>query len=376
MRVGVDDGRIDLDQEAMRYGERVARAPATRAAVRAEFVELCLPLAHRLARRYRDRGEPFADLEQVARLGLIKAVDRYDPVRGSFTAFATVTILGELRKHFRDRTWGVRAPRRMQELIGQIRQAGSDLTNTLARAPNATELADRLHTSADEVDAALLSAESYTLLSLNSPLSGNGSGDGTAERGDLIGEVDGELAAVDDRLTLRALLDRLPERERRILVMRFYGSLTQSEIAERCGISQMHVSRLLSNTLTWLRHAMLSDTPPQWSDAHHSTLDNHRLDVTTASSGYGTLTVAIAGEIDRDNADELRRAIFDALARRPTTLLLQMATVPFIDAAGVAALAAGYQEARRSAVTVGLRGVQPHVRRVLAVARLPLRFGG
>ncbi|MCW6005093.1 SigB/SigF/SigG family RNA polymerase sigma factor [Micromonospora sp. CPCC 205371] len=353
----------------MRYCERVAQAPATRAVVRAEVVERCLPLAHRLARRYRDRGEPFADLEQVARLGLVKAVNRYDPVRGSFTAFATVTILGELRKHFRDRTWGIRAPRRMQELVGQLRQAGSDLTNTLSRAPNATELADRLHTSTEEVDAALLSAEGYNLLSLNTPLSGDGSGDGTAERGDLIGEVDGELAAVDDRLTLRSLLARLPERERRILVLRFYGNLTQTEIAERCGISQMHVSRLLSSTLTWLRHAMLSDTPPHWNDVP----DAGRLSLTTAPSRYGTLTVAVAGEIDRDNADELRRAIFDALARRPTAVLLQMAAVPFIDAAGVAALAAGYQQARRTAVTLGLRGVQPHVRRVLAVARLPIR---
>jgi RNA polymerase sigma-B factor len=362
-----DTAQLNLDEEAARFGERAIHDPSARA----EFVELCLPLAHRLAHRYRGRGEPFADLEQVARLGLVKAVDRYDAERGSFTAFAVITILGELRKHFRDRTWGVRAPRRLQDLVVQIRHAGSDLTNTLSRAPSNTELADRLHTTTDEVDKAMLSAAGYTLLSLNAPVTSPGSGPGTAERGDLIGETDTDLAAIDDRLTIQSLLDRLPERERRILILRFYGNLTQVEIAQRCGISQMHVSRLLSKTLTWLRHAMLSDTPPHWGDVDEAGLDAPRLRVTTTPAAGGTLTVAVGGEVDRDSADELRQAILTGLARRPNTLHLDLSAVPFIDAAGIAALVSGYQEARRAAVEFRLRGAQPHVRRILSVARLP-----
>ena len=362
-----DAAQLNLDEEAARYSERFAREPSARA----EFVELCLPLAHRLAHRYRGRGEPFADLEQVARLGLVKAVDRYDAERGSFTAFAVITILGELRKHFRDRTWGVRAPRRLQDLVVQIRHAGSDLTNTLSRAPSNTELADRLHTTTDEVDKAMLSAAGYTLLSLNAPVTSPGSGTGTAERGDLIGDLDTDLTAIDDRLTITALLDRLPERERRILILRFYGNLTQVEIAQRCGISQMHVSRLLSKTLTWLRHAMLADTPPHWGDIDDTTLDTPRLRITTTPATAGTLTIAISGEVDRDSADELRQAILNGLARRPHTLHLDLSAVPFIDAAGIAALIAGYQESRRAAVELRLRGTQPHVRQILSAARLP-----
>jgi RNA polymerase sigma-B factor len=363
----VDTAQVDLDVEAARYSARMAHDPSARA----EFVQLCLPLAHRLAYRYRGRGEPFADLEQVARLGLIKAVDRYDAERGSFTAFTVITILGELRKYFRDRTWGVRAPRRLQDLLVQMRHAGSDLTNTLSRAPSTTELADRLHTTTDEVDEAMLSAAGYTLRSLNAPVTTHGSDQGTAERGDLIGAIDGDLARVDDRLTITSLLDRLPERERRILILRFYGNLTQAEIAQQCGISQMHVSRLLSKTLTWLRHALLADTPPRWGDLDGDVLSEPRLQVITTPQPGGRLTVAVGGEVDRDGADELRQAILDGVARRPNGLYLDLSGVPFIDAAGIAALVAGYQEARRGAVPLRVGGTQPHVRRMLAAARLP-----
>lgn len=367
----LDTATTDLDAEAARYTARAAHDPAARA----EFVELCLPLARRLALRYRGKGEPFADLEQVARLGLVKAVDRYDAERGSFTAFAVVTILGELRKHFRDRTWGVRAPRRLQDLVVQMRQAGSELTNTLSRAPSSTELADRLHVTADEVDEAMQSAAGYALLSLNAPVTGRDGGSDSAERGDLIGEIDGDLAAIDDRLAIASLLNRLPERERQILILRFYGNLTQTEIAQRCGISQMHVSRLLSRTLTWLRHALLSDAPPHWGDVDEGGLDTPRLRLTTTPAGNGALTVAVGGEIDRDSADELRQAILNGLARRPKALNLDLSGVPFMDAAAVAALVCGYQESRRAAVDLRLRGIQPHVRRILAAARLPFLDG-
>jgi len=361
MQPAEDTAQLNLDDEAARYDERAAHDPTARA----NFVNLCLPLAHRLAHRYRGRGEPFPDLEQVARLGLVKAIDRYDAQRGSFTAFAVITILGELRKHFRDRTWGIRAPRRLQDLVAQIRHADADLTNTLSRTPNSTELAEILHTTAADVDKAMLSAAGYSLLSLNAPVTNPATGRGSAERGDLIGQIDADLTAIDDRLTIQSLLDRIPDRERRILILRFYGNLTQAEIAQHCGISQMHVSRLLTKTLTWLRHAMLSDTPPHWGE--HAL----RLRVSTRPAAGGVLTVAVAGEVDRDSADELRQTILNGLSRRPRTLHLDLSAVPFIDAAGIAALVAGYQESRRAAVEFRLQGIQPHVRRILCATRLP-----
>jgi RNA polymerase sigma-B factor len=352
---------LDLDGEAERYVARAGQDPSARA----EFVHSCLPLARRLAQRYSGRGEPLDDLEQVARVGLVKAVDRYDPGRGSFTAFAVTTMLGELRKHFRDRTWAIRAPRRLQDLLLQIRHTEADVDSAGERA----EVADRLDTTVDEVDEAVLSAAGYTLKSLNATVT-SPDGGGQTEYGDLIGEIDHDLGAVDDRLTLQALLNRLPERERQILLLRFYGNLTQVQIAQRCGISQMHVSRLLSRTLTWLRHAMLADTPPPWSAAE-GPVDLHRLAVSTSRTRDGVVTVAVGGEIDRDTAGELREAILRALASRPAQLHLDLSGVPFVDAVGVAALAAGRQEAARAAVELYVCGTQPHVRRVLAIAGLP-----
>ena len=352
---------LDLDTEAERFAARAGADPSARA----EFVRMCLPLARKLALRYRGRGEPFDDLEQVARLGLMRAVDRYDPGRGSFTGFATITILGELRKHFRDHTWVLRAPRRLQDLLVQIWHTDADLSNAVDRA----QLADRLDTTTDEVDEAALSAAGYRLKSLNAPIYDRDTS-GANEYGDLVGEIDPDLATVEDRLTLQTLLERLPERERQIVILRFYGNLTQVQIAQRCGLSQMHVSRLLSQTLTWLRHAMLADTPPPWGTAANATLDLTRLAVDSTAAGR-VLTVSIRGEIDRDSADQLRQAILGAIASHPAELCLDLSGVPFIDAAGIAALTAGHQQAARAAVDFRIRGTQPHVERMLAIAHLP-----
>ena len=227
-----------------------------RRAARDWMVTLALPFAGRLARRYRNRGEPLEDLEQVARLGLVKAVDRYDPERGSFTAFAVITITGELRRHFRDHSWGVHVPRRLQELSLDVTQATAVLTATLSRTPSTAELA--AHLGIDGVRGA------------------HRPGAGAGVHGDLAeparpattvgpswascwAALDADLGMVEDRITITELIGRLPARERRILAMRFYGNHTQDEIAAQFGISQMHVSRLLSKALTWLRHAMLSD---------------------------------------------------------------------------------------------------------------------
>lgn len=254
-------GLEDLDAAAIAYAARIAEVPEERRQeAREELVRFALPFAGRLARRYRGRGEPLEDLEQVARLGLVNAVDRYDPERGSFTAYAAITIVGEIKRHFRDRTWGVHVPRRLRDLILEVGQATAALTSELSRSPTVTELAERLDTSEEEILAALESAAGYSPASLNAPVGG----ESAAEFGDLVGESDTDLESVDDRVTVSGLLGRLPWRERRILAMRFYGNQTQAEIAARFGISQMHVSRLLSRALTWLRQAMLTDAPAPW----------------------------------------------------------------------------------------------------------------
>ncbi len=261
----------DLDLAALDYARRIeAAAVIDRPRLRDDLVRHCLPFAGRIARRYRGRGESFEDIEQVARLGLVKAVDRYVPDRGSFTAYAVITISGEIKRHFRDRTWGVHVPRRVQDLSLEVGHATTVLTGLLARSPTTAELAERLQVSTEAVLEAIESAAGYAPSSLNAP-----SFDTDSLRFDArLGVIDGALESVDDRLTVAGLLLRLPERERRILAMRFYGDRTQLQIAIELGISQMHVSRLLSRALSWLRTAMLTDNPSSWdyADARPSDL--------------------------------------------------------------------------------------------------------
>ncbi|WP_345128683.1 RNA polymerase sigma factor SigF [Dactylosporangium darangshiense] len=222
-----------------------------RARIRSRIVELYLPLAEYLARRFRNRGEPADDLNQVANLGLIKSVDGYDPSRGAaFTSYAIPMIVGELKRHFRDKGWDVRVPRRLQELRLEIGKVSGDLAQQLGRSPTVADLAARLDVSEEEIIEGLESGGAYRALSINMPAGGADSG---AELADLLGGEDRSLAAVDDRESLRPLLARLPAREQKIIAMRFFGNLTQIQIAERLGISQMHVSRLLARSLTFLR---------------------------------------------------------------------------------------------------------------------------
>jgi RNA polymerase sigma-B factor len=189
-------------------------------------------------------------------------------VRGSFTAYAVVTIRGEIKRHFRDHTWRVHVPRRLQDLGVGVNRATSALTGELARSPTEAEIAERLDASVADVRETIRSVVGYRPASLSAPI-----GDGTSALGDLCGEPDGDLESVTDRLCLTRLLDCLPERERRLLALRFHGNMTQAEIAAELGISQMHVSRLLSHTLAWLRQAMMADVPSAWpagaSDRHH-----------------------------------------------------------------------------------------------------------
>jgi RNA polymerase sigma-B factor len=353
-----------LDAVAMMYAQG-QRQPATRD----RLIAAALPFATRLSRRYRGRGEPLEDLEQVARVGLLKAVDRYDPERGAFTGFAAVTIIGELRRHFRDRTWGVHVPRRMQEMSLDVGRASAELTGELRRSPTVAELAAHLRVGEDEVLTALETSAAYAPVSLNTPARV----DGDAELGDLVGDPDSDLDAVDDRVTVSALLCRLPERERRILAMRFYGNRTQTDIASELGISQMHVSRLLTRALTWLREAMLSDAPLYWQ-AGAAPAEHHQLSVQVKGQA-GLVRLEVTGEVDRDTADTLRAALLAAAQRPVKEIEVHLGGVPFIDAVGIAALLAGFEAARAAGVRLQITATKPYVLRSLRVAGLQPLLG-
>jgi RNA polymerase sigma-B factor len=225
--------------------------PKVRARLRNEVIELQRPFADCLARRFRNCGEPLEDLRQTAAVGLIKAIDGFDLERGrSFTAYAVPTILGELRRHFRDKGWDVRVPRRMQELRAEIVSSTELLTHSLGRVPTVADLARELGISEDEVHEGVLAARAYSASSLQAPLHSKDDGSTLA---DLVAHEDGGYEVVEARQSLRTVIEDLPERERRILGLRFFHQLTQSEIAEELGISQMHVSRLLRQLLGILR---------------------------------------------------------------------------------------------------------------------------
>jgi RNA polymerase sigma-B factor len=226
--------------------------------IRDALVELHLPLVEHLARRFRNRGEPYDDLVQVATIGLIKSVDRFDLDRGvEFSTYATPTIVGEIKRHFRDKGWAVRVPRRLQELRLSLTAASSELTQKLGRAPTVSELATRLSLSDEEVLEGLESANAYSTLSLDA--GGDQADDDSVALIDTLGVDDAALEGVEYRESLKPMLEKLPRREQRILMLRFFGNLTQSEIAAEIGISQMHVSRLLSRTLAQLREGLLAE---------------------------------------------------------------------------------------------------------------------
>jgi RNA polymerase sigma-B factor len=235
----------------------VAYAHGRDAGLRERLVAAHIGLAEYLARRFANRGEPLDDLVQVASLGLLKAVDRFDPERGvEFSTYATHTIVGELKRHFRDKGWAIRAPRRMQELYLRLGKVVATLGQELGRSPTIAELATEVKVSEEEVLEALEAGQAYRSTSLDAP-TGNEEGETLATR---IGGEDPSLEDAESRATLSPLLAQLPPRERLILHMRFFDGLTQSEIATRLGISQMHVSRLLARSMAQLRSAAEAPT--------------------------------------------------------------------------------------------------------------------
>jgi len=230
---------VKLFERWRRFGDRTARD---------ELIERFLPLARKLARRYASSNEPYDDLAQVASLGLVKAVERFDPGRGfAFTSFAVPTIVGELKRYFRDTSWALHVDRAAQERARRINDAQQELTAHTGRTPRIDELALYLEISQEQVLDGLQVAGAYDAISLDAPVSGEH--DEPASRLDALGEADAELDRVDQQAALFAAARHLPKREREILFLRFSEDLTQSEIATRLGISQMQVSRLLRRSL-------------------------------------------------------------------------------------------------------------------------------
>jgi RNA polymerase sigma-B factor len=227
---------------------------ATRTAARDELVHLHLPLVEHCARRFRNRGEPFEDLVQVGTIGLLKSIDRFDLERAvEFSTYATPTIIGEIKRYFRDKGWAIRVPRRLQELRMLIGTTTAELTQSLGRSPTPRELAESIGCTVEEIVEGIESSNAYSTLSLDAS---DDNEDGAATMLDAIGVDDANLEHVEIRESIKPLLDRLPPREKKILLLRFFKNMTQSQIAEEIGVSQMHVSRLLNRTLDQLRASL------------------------------------------------------------------------------------------------------------------------
>ncbi|WP_399082505.1 SigB/SigF/SigG family RNA polymerase sigma factor [Streptomyces sp. BBFR2] len=251
-----------LDPDTRVALHRLAALPdgPARTRLREEIVCAWLPMAHRLARRYSGRGESDEDLRQVAALGLLKAIDRFDPGVGTaFGAFAVPTIIGEIKRHFRDELWAVHVPRRAQELRARVHRARQELSDRPGHsAITVQDVAAHTGMPYEDVLIGLDAQKTFTALSLERPLGGE---DTQQTLGDLLGQEDPALGLVDDREAAATGLRTLPERERHILYLRFYLGLTQSEIADRVGVSQMHVSRLLRRSCAYVREKALAPQP-------------------------------------------------------------------------------------------------------------------
>jgi RNA polymerase sigma-B factor len=360
----------ELDEVVAALFPRMAAEPAERPQLRARMIEVALPFAIRLARHYQGRGEPFEDLVQVAAVGLIKAIDGYDPERGPFSHYAMPTVRGELRKHFRDRGWSIRVPRRLQELKMDMARVHQELTQVLGRAPTVAEIAGYLEVDEDQVLEGMELAHAYQPVSLDAPVSGQ---DDSIDLAATLGARDPAVENADDRMTLAGLVPRLPEREQRILHMRFSGNMTQSQIAAEIGISQMHVSRLLAQTLGWLRAAMTGEIEPVWPGLAGAAAapEPGALHLAIQRLAGGTVVVEVGGEVDADNVDVLRTALCEtALSDRPRRIRVDLAQVPLIDAAGMNTLVAGFQAAHHCGADLRLEHLRPAVARMLCAAGL------
>jgi RNA polymerase sigma-B factor len=237
----------DMVRRLRAFDENTAEFDRLRAAI----IERVLPLADHVARRFKGRGEPHDDLFQVACVGVINAVNRFDPDTGAdFLSFAVPTVMGEVRRHFRDNGWAVKVPRRLKELRAQLGAARAELTQQIGRTPTATEIAHHLDIDRESVVEATVADANYNALSIDAMASPDDESPPICET---LGGPDPALDKIVEVETVRPLIAALPERERKVLALRFVGDMTQSEIAERMGYSQMHISRLLSRALKTLR---------------------------------------------------------------------------------------------------------------------------
>ena len=249
--------REELRRLHRRYAE--SQDPHERDRIREDLVHGYESLVHFLARRFQNRGEPLEDIVQVGFLGLIKAIDRFDPGMGNeFTTFATPTILGEIRRYFRDKGWAIRFPRRLQELYQQVVRTNEELKNQLNRQPTVAEVAERLGVEPEDVLEAMEMSTALTPISIDATIGGSGE-EGGRQLGEAVGSEDPNLDRVEMREVLERAMRHLNERERRIMIMRFFEEMSQSEVAKRLGISQMHVSRLQRAALEQLREHL----PPE-----------------------------------------------------------------------------------------------------------------
>ena len=259
--IGSPTSRMELralpDDELLVRFRALPVDSAERAAVCEILVERNEKLVRSCVRQYRGSPEPVEDLMQVGYVGLLKAINNYDPAFGSgLAAYAAPCVSGEIKRHFRDKRWQVHVRRAAQELVLGLRKATEDLTQELGRHPDDSELIERLGVSADDLLEARLADMVFSAYSLDAPLSDR---DDPSQLGDVLGGDDPGMEHAVDMEAVATHWDELPEREQRILVMRFYGNLTQAEIGEKLGISQMHVSRLLTRALSHLRNRLLDE---------------------------------------------------------------------------------------------------------------------
>lgn len=354
--------KADLDHAASEYALAwMGSDEKDRLLLRDNLIRRLIPFADRLAWRYRQRTEPLDDIRQVARLGLVRAVDRYDPERGSFTAFAFVTIIGEVKHHLRDRTWAVHVNRRLQDLSMEVGRATAELTQTLSRTPTSPEIARHLKVDEHDVRSAHICTAGRTPMSLSTPF-----GDDGGELGDLIGRSDSMLENIADRFALDDLVRELPPQIQRLIILRFYGNLTQSQIATQFGISQMQVSRLISRSLAWLRAALLSDSPPPWNQVHEY-YEPKTLKVEIRETDT-SIDVQVEGDIDTHSADRLSRRLRSAvsLAAEQGRLGVDLTRVHHIDTTGAAVLRDAQMSASQSQVTMTVVGLPPQMESILA----------
>ncbi|WP_199516642.1 sigma-70 family RNA polymerase sigma factor [Nucisporomicrobium flavum] len=327
---GRDRATIDAIRSMRDPGCPLAR----RERLRQEAIRRELPLARHLAHGYADRGEPIEDLVQVAALALVKAVDGFDPDRGtSFAGYAYPTILGELKRHFRDRTWSVHVPRRLQELCLDIARARTDLLQQLHHEPTAAQIAEVIGVAEADVRAASAGASAYRADSLNRPV---GSADDPCERQELLGAIDPGLESAPDRVLLEPALRSLPERARYAVRRYFFDNRTQDEIAAELHVSQMSVSRLLNQALARLRSRLAPATPES---------ANGDVRVHTYEAQVGCVVATVVGGA-APVGGELRYALVDTLvSRRPRTLVVDLRRLTQPSVATAQALMAAYSAA-------------------------------